>query len=771
MAADRSPGIRRAASSVAILAVIFVLSYFGLRPPRSKSANVPSRQFSGQRAIDLLGQLLDGVTSHPVGSTADDTVRGRIVAKLTEFGYDTQVQSAFDCNDYGNCAIVNNVLARVDGSDTSATGGAVLLAAHYDSVAAGPGASDDGASVAAILEIARRFKSLPQPKHSVIFLIDEGEEAGLLGARAFVDWHPWAKEVRAAVNLDARGTSGPSLLFETGTANQWVIDLFRRSVLRPVTSSIFYDIYRELPNDTDMTVFKSVEEQGANFAYINNEPAYHTPLDSLSNVDARSVQHQGENALAMVQALANSDLQNIPETDAVYFDIFGRHLVEWPASRAAAIGLITALLLAIQIALLFGTKRMAWREFLSGLTAFIMALITTGALALILDRLLRLTGALPARWVAHPLPARLAFWLLALSVVVVHGIALARRARFWGLWAGAWTWWAVVGTVLAWAVPGMSYLIQAPACTAMIVGLPIVALRKDNEFGQWLAGIMPMSVAAIVGFAPLILLYSAMGTRFLSITAIFVALVLTPLIPLCVDLSDTEGLLAVSIPGVPIVALGLATFGAIIMPAYSAQVPERVNMQFWQDADSGKAQWVVEPESGKLPDAIGVAATFHSARSGEVPWTNGTAFLSDAPAKDLGAPSFTVLDSSIVAGKRQFEALLRSERGAPGAMVMFPPASGVEGVRMEGVAVPPETTMTRQLFNGWFIYACPSMPARGVEMTFLLPAGKPVTVTVVDDSYQLPDDGAFLMKARPLTAVPSGEGDLTVLSRRVQLNP
>jgi hypothetical protein len=63
------------------------------------------------------------------------------------------------------------------------------------------------------------------------------------------------------------------------------------------------------------------------------------------------------------------------------------------------------------------------------------------------------------------------------------------------------------------------------------------------------------------------------------------------------------------------------------------------------------------------------------------------------------------------------------------------------------------------------------MTPRGVEMSFLLPVGKPVIVTVIDHSYGLPDQGAFLMKARPLTAVPSGDGDITILSRHVQLNP
>jgi hypothetical protein len=58
-----------------------------------------------------------------------------------------------------------------------------------------------------------------------------------------------------------------------------------------------------------------------------------------------------------------------------------------------------------------------------------------------------------------------------------------------------------------------------------------------------------------------------------------------------------------------------------------------------------------------------------------------------------------------------------------------------------------------------------------VAVSFELPIGKPVVVTVIDHSYGLPDEGAFLAHARPLTAVRSGEGDVTIFSRRVQLNP
>ena len=57
----------------------------------------------------------------------------------------------------------------------------------------------------------------------LVFLVDEGEEAGLLGASGFVADHPLAPAIGAVVNLEARGTSGPSVMFETSGDNGWLV--------------------------------------------------------------------------------------------------------------------------------------------------------------------------------------------------------------------------------------------------------------------------------------------------------------------------------------------------------------------------------------------------------------------------------------------------------------------------------------------------------------------------------------------------------------------
>ena len=100
------------------------------------------------------------------------------------------------------------------------------------------------------------------PPHPIILLVTDGEEAGLLGALLFVREHPLAKHVSAAVNMDSRGVSGASLMFETGTANISLMHLYAAAARRPVTNSLFYVVYKALPNDTDFTVFKAAPYQG-----------------------------------------------------------------------------------------------------------------------------------------------------------------------------------------------------------------------------------------------------------------------------------------------------------------------------------------------------------------------------------------------------------------------------------------------------------------------------------------------------------------------------
>jgi hypothetical protein len=770
---ENLPGARRVLFAIALLGVVFLASLAGIRPPAPKPRTAPANQFSAGRARDVLFQLVGDDLPHPIGSPQNDVVRQRIVDQFTRLGYEPQVQTAFDCDEYRACGTVRNVLARLEGRER----GAVLLAAHYDSVPAGPGASDDGAGVAAVLEIARAMKAMPPPRHSVIFMIDDGEEAGLLGAHAFVDGHPWAKEVRAVVNIEARGSSGPSLMFETGSANEWTVRLFAQYASHPATNSIMYTAYKHLPNDTDMTVFKAAGYQGLNFAYLANVVHYHTPLDSFENANPASLQHHGDNALASVAALANADIEKPPEAEAVYFDIFGRWVARWPARRSPLVAILAFLLIAGQAYWLMRSGRLSTDELKRGLAAWIVVVIVTAAVSLIIVRGLRITGKLPVNWIAHPLALETGMWLLALTVVFWHSVVFARRAGFWGLWAGTWTWMSALAIVLSWAAPGTCYTPLVGASVAALAGLPFALHR--GEYGQGsvmpviaaIPVILPLIALGITAFELVLMLYASLGVAYLPAIAIVAAVLFAPLLPVCADLRYARGFGRVAILGMPAIATALAIFVASVVPVYSAKAPERVNIEYWLDADQGRGEWVVLPDSGRLPEAIRLAAVFHRTPTGLFPWERQPAFVADATHLGLAAPTFTILESSVVDGKHLYRMLLRSERAAPEAMVLFPPDSGIDSARMADFAVPAESDRVQHYLKGWTLYDCDTMPAKGVELSFKLPVGKPVEVYVIDKTFRLPDEGGFLLKSRPLTATRSQDGDIAVVSRRIQLIP
>src|SRR5215468_10461966 len=166
----------------ALGAILVGLETCRLGNPDPAPGDAPAERFSATRAIATLhATMLD--EPHPVGSAAHDTVRDRVAAALRALDYTVEIQHTFACNAAASCGAVDNLIARRPGQTPG--GKAVVVAAHYDSVPAGPGASDDGTGVASALEIARaiRHDTLANP---VVFLIDDGEESGLLGAEGYL---------------------------------------------------------------------------------------------------------------------------------------------------------------------------------------------------------------------------------------------------------------------------------------------------------------------------------------------------------------------------------------------------------------------------------------------------------------------------------------------------------------------------------------------------------------------------------------------------------
>jgi len=83
-----------------------------------------------------------------------------------------------------------NIVAEIPGTDPKLRDEVVMLGAHFDSVAAGTGATDNAAGSAAMMEAMRILKAIgARPRRTIRIALWGGEEEGLLGSRAYVREH------------------------------------------------------------------------------------------------------------------------------------------------------------------------------------------------------------------------------------------------------------------------------------------------------------------------------------------------------------------------------------------------------------------------------------------------------------------------------------------------------------------------------------------------------------------------------------------------------
>ncbi len=737
------------ALSGAVLAAVAVR----LEPPPPRPADAPASSFSAGRALAILRGLLGEGVPHPVGSDANRRVQDRIVAELERLGLRPEVQEAFGCGRFGMCATVRNLLVRIPGERP---GKAVLLMVHDDSVPAGPGASDDGSGVAAALEVVRALREGPPLPRPVVLLVDDGEEGGLIGAQAFLESHPWAREVGAIVNLEARGTSGPSLMFQTTGDDGWLARLLAGALQRPAASSVFPAVYRLLPNDTDLSVFEPLRVPGVNFAFIRGASRYHTPRDDLAHLDPGSLQHHGDNALAMVRALAAADLESPPPGNAVFFDVLGLLVVRWPEKASLPLALLAAVLA------LAGTWVRTRRERLGAAALGFLAFLAVPVAAALLALAARpAAGAGP--FVAHPSGVAAAF-LAAGAAAVFLAAALFRRAGPFGLRAGAAMGWAALAIATAALLPGTSHLFVVPALAAATVIAPSLA-RPEHAAGDLLVA----AAAGLVLFPVALLVTDALGVGAGPIAAAVAGIALSPLAPLAAALPEPRRWLPAAGAGVAFV---LALGAVAAAPRHSADAPEHVLVLFHQDAGSGKARWLVHAPSGRMPAPMRAFAAFGDRPELPVPWGRvRPSFAAEAAPLPSQGPVLLLRDRAVEGGRLRVRAHLSSARGARDAYLLFPPDARVESVSFGSTRVPPAYARARTWFGGWQIYRCLTLPPDGIDVEIALGNGGPWEVVVADQSQGVPAAGEALVAARPAWAAPVQEGDVTLFTRQVRLGP
>jgi uncharacterized Tic20 family protein len=739
------------------LAASLFCAIAGQAPPRALPATAPAREFSAMRALIDLRDMTR--LTHPVGTPEHEAVRALIMKRLASLGISANVQETFVVHQavsgIAQAGSVSNIIARLPGSDNSR---AVMLVAHYDSAPRSHGASDDGAAIVALLEAIRALMAGQPLRNDLIFLFTDAEEVGLLGAEAFIKEHEWAKDVGLVFNFEARGTSGPSLMFETSQNNGWLIEQFARAVPRPVATSLAYEIYRLLPNDTDFTVFKKGID-GLNFAYINDAAYYHTPLDSADTINLRSLQHHGSYALALAQHFGNLELRQTRAGNAVYFDLFGRALIHYSYAWMIVFMVITCLLFVAALVAGFRRGSLSAIGIVLAFFAIMLSLILS---ALAVTLVWRLVTLLHGDYLRMPLGFTYnSYWYVLgfaalTTAIMLTGMLLARRKlSAQALSFGVLSWWVLLMCLTTFLVPGVSYLFTWPLLFTLLgVSYHFLSGRQAEVISP--RHFMMLAVCAIpcvVLVAPAIYHIShALPLSLVGAVMVPVGL-LAGLTLLGLYFSDDSHKWL--LPGLVLAIFLCCMVAGSLTSGTGPKHPVADSLFYGLNGDNGQALWAsveakpdswtsqflgAQPRRGPMPEFVPDARVMFS--------------QSEAPAVPLAAPEIRLLGDTLENGGRIMQLRVNSAREAQVVSVYIERGAGLRAASINGFPLQTAKMPSGSQQGPELTIRCYAT-AGGFDLRLEATPGQTVRLRVVDQSYGLPAGIMAPFKGRPDSIIPA----------------
>lgn len=764
-------GIALLAVLLVVAAVVVTALLVDTRPPAPLPASAPAGEFSAARALDRL----DGFATkpRPLGSAESDRARDHLASELREAGLRVRIDrgiGGFSAPGSAGFGRVENVVGTLPGSDPTGT---VVLAAHYDSVAAGPGASDDGAAVAAILEALRALRSGDRLRNDVVVLLTDGEENGLLGASAFRHGDPLAERGGVVLNWEARGAGGPSMLFETSRDNAGLVSVYADAAPHPFGDSSAVELYRLANNDTDFTELRAAGFTGLNFAYLGESARYHTPGDSIANLDHGSLQHHGATMLALTRAFGDRDLEAVPtDHDATYFRAFGAFLT-YP--NALVLPLAVASLLAFAVLLAVARRRRLLslpRALLGTLTALLPVGVAVGLAQLLWTLLVQVRpgyGALMMGDTYQPGLYRLAVGVIAIGVLAAWYGLLRRRVGPAALAVGALAWPTLLGLLLAVVAPGAAYLFTLPALASTLGALAALALRRRSSAAALAVLLVAAVPATSFGLLLGLGMFDGVGLAGGGAAAAGFALgglALLPLLDLAYPEAGTAARLrrAAAVPVTAAVAAVALVGAGLAVDGFDARRPQPTHLAYVLDASTRTANWVSDDAdpprwTRQYVMTHGDTAVPFDEVSNPGRWIG--------PADDIGAEAPVV--RALATGGGELTLHVRSPRGAPRITLAFDRpveratarVSGRDAATQDVGSGPNDDRPSRVILN--------DMPASGATLVLRVGADAPREVLAFDETVGLDAVPGFEPRPAGLARTAMQTGDLVVVGRTYRL--
>ncbi len=515
----------KASTTIAFLLIILVvlMSYFTLRPPGDHTSATQAQKMDLKQVENHVATMCG--SRHFTGTPEHMQVRRYIVDQLEQLGLTVEIQEQMVYFPKWRTSVqVHNILARIKGTRA---GKALLLLSHYDSAPVSSlGASDDGSGVAVILEAVRAFiKNGRSAKNDIIILLTDAEELGLMGAKGFIQSHRWAKDVGLALNFEARGSGGPSyMLMETNGGNRNLLRGFMKAHPGyPVASSLMYSIYKMLPNDMDLTVFREdADIDGFNFAFIGDHFDYHTAQDKPERLDKATLVQQMDYLASTLSYFKDADLSKLSSTEEdVYFNLPYLGMWNYPFSWVWPMAILAILLTLLYIVLGIRTGKIAPINILYSFVVHLVLVLIAGALG---GGFWTLMKALHPQY-ADILQGFTYNGYMYIGAVASGSVALWSLAYYYFLKrktpyeiaTGPVLLWLIINVLIAMYLKGGGYFVLP--LLSMLIGLILsLVLRIAGRFKFWI--LLGSSIFGLLIFAPLVQMFVVgLGLKILFLCA------------------------------------------------------------------------------------------------------------------------------------------------------------------------------------------------------------------------------------------------------------
>ena len=743
---------------LAAILIAYLCIHLASVPARVNSSPADTA-FSVSQAYRYLQQIAKA--PHSMGTPENERVRAYIASTCQQLGLDTAIRNSTSVISWSHgvsAGNVYNIIARLKGVHSSKT---IIVAAHYDSQPNAPGAGDDGASCAAMLETARILKAGRPLENDIIFLFTDGEEAGLLGANAFVQEDPLLKETGVVLNFDNRGSSGTLSMFETNSDNGWVVREYARSVAHANAASLSYEIYKTLPNNTDYTMFKRAGIAGLNNAFIDGFVDYHSMTDRPENLDLNTFQEQGDDMLSLVKHFGGLDIRETKAPDITFFNIIGNWMIDYPASLNLLFLILTNILLIAGLATGLVRRQVRMRGFIAGIVAFPVVL----ALLYFISRwtLQGIRSAAPLYDGYYDNAYNTCYYFFALSAL---GIALFTFCYQWllrkftmpSLLAGIVLLEVIAVDFLYTVIPTAIYFLCFPLLFFLITGLFLFRNEADASDRPWRSRLITLAflLPAILLLAPVISsLFVAFGVS--SMTAYVVValgLLLGLFVPLLAAAFRESRWL---IPGGAFALFLLGILLAFMRGGYTSQQPYKTNLRYLVNADEGKACWVSDAEQ---PDAWN-RRFFPRARIGHVIGGTDRELINEAPLLPLDSPTLTVLRDTIDNGVRKLTLHCRAIAGAVSVHMDLDKKDPALNILVDG-KLAAQNSGKKHAYT-WLDYQ--GVTNEGFDVLFELEPAKPFGIDLLSRSMGLPALQGFHGYPPGIIPGPGDNSNTTVVAR------